>query len=81
MGLPDPKWGQAVTAVIELAAGQTLDEAVVRAHVRTTLAAYKAPKRIFVADRPLRVSNGKADYPAAKACAETAALSATAPPH
>ncbi len=79
VGLPDPKWGQAVTAVVELVAGQTLNEADVRAHVRTTLAAYKAPKRIFVADRPLRVSNGKADYPAARACAETAALSATAP--
>jgi fatty-acyl-CoA synthase len=81
VGLPDPKWGQAVTAVVELASDQPLDEAEVRAHVRATLAAYKAPKRIFVADRPLRVSNGKPDYPAARACAEAAAHSGAAPAH
>jgi fatty-acyl-CoA synthase len=72
VGLPDEKWGQAVTAVVELAAGHELDEADLRSHVRASLAGYKTPKRIFTADRSLRTSNGKADYPAAKACAEAA---------
>jgi len=73
VGLPDEKWGQAVTAVVELAPGRTFDEAGLKAHVRKTLAGYKTPKRVFVANRSLRTSNGKADYAAAKACAETGA--------
>jgi len=72
VGLPDEKWGQAVTGVVRLADGADLDEATLRAHVRKSLAGYKTPKRIVVADRPLRAANGKADYPAAKAAAEAA---------
>jgi len=72
VGLPDEKWGQAVTGVVTLADGEPLDEAALRAHVRQSLAGYKTPKRVFVADRSLRTSNGKADYPAAKAAAEAA---------
>ena len=48
---------------------RTLDEGGLRAHVRQTLAGYKTPKRIVIADRDLRAANGKADYPAAKASA------------
>jgi fatty-acyl-CoA synthase len=72
VGLPDEKWGQAVTGVIQLAEGHALDEAALRGHVRRSLAGYKTPKRIFIADRSLRTANGKADYPAAKAAAEAA---------
>ena len=72
VGLPDEKWGQAVTGVVTLAEGHALDEPGLRAHVRQSLAGYKTPKRIFVADRSLRAANGKADYPAAKAAAESA---------
>lgn len=70
VGLPDEKWGQAVTGVVRLSAGAELDEAALRAHVRASLAGYKTPKRIVVADRDFRAANGKADYPAAKASAE-----------
>ena len=72
VGLPDEKWGQAVTGVVTLAEGHELDEAGLRAHVRKSLAGYKTPKRVVLADRSLRASNGKADYPAAKAAAESA---------
>jgi acyl-CoA synthetase (AMP-forming)/AMP-acid ligase II len=72
VGLPDDKWGQAVTGVVQLADGHDLDEAGLRAHVRQSLAGYKTPKRIFLADRSLRTANGKADYPAARAAAEVA---------
>jgi acyl-CoA synthetase (AMP-forming)/AMP-acid ligase II len=76
VGLPDEKWGQAVTGVIQLAEGHELDEAGLRAHVRRSLAGYKTPKRIFLADRALRAANGKADYPAAKAAAQAGAETA-----
>lgn len=72
VGVHDDKWGQAVTGVVELKRGYDLDEEDLRAHVRKTLAGYKTPKRIIIADRPMRAANGKADYPAAKASAEAA---------
>jgi len=70
IGLPDEKWGQAVTGVVRLAEGAALDEEALRAHVRKSLAGYKTPKRIVIADRNLRAANGKADYPAARASVE-----------
>jgi fatty-acyl-CoA synthase len=70
VGLPDEKWGQAVTGVVRLAEGAELDEPALRAHVRKHLAGYKTPKRIVVADCDLRTANGKADYPAARASAD-----------
>ena len=65
VGVPDEKWGQAVTAVVHAVPGARMDEAAVRAHVRDALAGYKTPKAIVVTDRPLRAPNGKADYKAA----------------
>jgi len=62
VGVPDDKWGQAVTGVVVLASGVTFDEDDVRRHVRASLAGYKTPKRVLVAQAPLRASNGKADY-------------------
>jgi fatty-acyl-CoA synthase len=70
IGLPDEKWGQAVTGVITLAEDAAFDEEALRVHVRKSLAGYKSPKRVVVADRDIRAANGKADYPAAKASAE-----------
>jgi len=73
VGLPDPKWGQSVTAVVTLRPGQRLDEDEARRHVRTALAGYKVPKRVFVADTLGRSPAGKMDYKAVTARA--AALS------
>jgi acyl-CoA synthetase (AMP-forming)/AMP-acid ligase II len=70
VGLPDEKWGQAVTGVVRLSDGASLDEEALRAHVRRTLAGYKTPKRIIATDQPIRAANGKADYPAARKLAE-----------
>jgi 3-oxocholest-4-en-26-oate---CoA ligase len=72
VGLPDEKWGQAVTGVIHLSEGAALDEAALRAHVRKSLAGYKTPKRIIATDQPIRAANGKADYPTARKLAEAA---------
>ncbi len=70
-GVPDEKWGQAVTAVVETLA--PVDEAALIAHVRARLAAYKAPKRVVLVPKVPRAPNGKADYAAARALAAAAA--------
>jgi fatty-acyl-CoA synthase len=62
VGVPDDKFGEAITAVVELAPGQTLDEGAVIAHVKGKLAAYKAPKRVLAIDTIGRAANGKVDY-------------------
>lgn len=65
LGVPDKTWGQAVTGVVKLQNGAAFDEKALREHVRTQLAGYKTPKRILIADVPLRAPNGKADYKSA----------------
>ncbi len=67
VGLPDERFGEAVTAVVEPAPGQTIDEDALIAHVKTTLAAYKAPKRVVTVDGIGRAANGKVDYKRLKA--------------
>ncbi|MDR3512927.1 MAG: acyl-CoA synthetase [Caulobacteraceae bacterium] len=69
VGVPDETWGQAVTAVVQLAPGEGLDEEALRRHVRQSLAGYKTPKRVLAADVALRAPNGKADYKTATAFA------------
>jgi len=69
VGLPDEKWGQAVTAVVQLDDPASQDEAAMRAFVRERLAGYKVPKRILAVSRMFRAPNGKADYKAAAAWA------------
>lgn len=75
IGVPDEKWGQAVTGIVKLMNGSAFDEEALRAHVRRQLAGYKTPKRILVAGVSLRAPNGKADYKSATEFAR-AALSA-----
>ena len=64
-GLPDEKWGQAVTAVVE--AHAVVDAEELRAHVRQHLAGYKTPKTVHIVPKVPRAPNGKADYATAKA--------------
>ena len=66
VGLPDDKWGQAVTGVVTLRKGAALDEEALRTLVRRQLAGYKTPKRVVACDRVFRAPNGKADYKAAR---------------
>jgi fatty-acyl-CoA synthase len=62
VGVPDDRFGEAVTALVELHDGDTLDEAAVIAHVKASLAHYKAPKRVVTIDTIGRAANGKLDY-------------------
>lgn len=65
MGLPDEKWGQAVTGLVTLSQEASVDEEALRGFVKTRLAPYKAPKRIVFTQEKMRAPNGKADYKAA----------------
>lgn len=69
LGVPDERWGQAVTAVVRPRADSHPSEDALRQLVRTTLAPYKAPKRVVFADRAFRSPAGKADYKEAGAFA------------
>ncbi|MFN2606465.1 MAG: AMP-binding protein [Acidimicrobiales bacterium] len=63
VGVPDPRWGEAVAAVVAPRAGArppTLD-ALAR-HCRASLAAYKRPRALVVVERVVRSPAGKADY-------------------
>lgn len=50
VGLPDPRWGEAVTAVIVPRTGDTIDEAALLAFCRERLAGYETPKRLVLMD-------------------------------
>jgi fatty-acyl-CoA synthase len=62
VGVPDEKWGQSVTGVVELRNGIELDEAELKQFVHKHLAGYKCPKRILAVESIGRAVNGKADY-------------------
>jgi acyl-CoA synthetase (AMP-forming)/AMP-acid ligase II len=75
VGVPDEKWGEAITALIEPHAGDTIDASALIAHVKSKLAAYKAPKRIVPVATVGRAANGKLDYKQLKSDAITSAPS------
>lgn len=59
VGLPDDKWGERVVAVIQPAAGHTIDAAELTAFVKSRLGSVKAPKQIEVWDDLPRSKVGK----------------------
>ncbi len=71
VGLADPKWGQAITAVVQLNPGFELDEVEIHEFTRKHLASYKIPKHIFSKEDLERAPNGKADYKSIKIYAES----------
>lgn len=48
LGVPDPKWGEAVHACVVVPEGVHVDQADLIAHCRGLLAGYKIPKRISI---------------------------------
>lgn len=62
VGIPDDKFGECVTAVVEARPGHDVDSADLVAHVKERLAHYKAPRNVVVIDTIGRAANGKVDY-------------------
>jgi acyl-CoA synthetase (AMP-forming)/AMP-acid ligase II len=53
IGLPDEKWGERVTAVLQLRPGQSVTQDEVRSFVKERLGSVKAPKQVEIwADLP-----------------------------
>ena len=75
VGVPDPRFGERVTAVLSLRAGGSLDEPALMDFARTRVAGYKLPRKLIMVGEVQRAPNGKADYKWAKATA----LAAEAP--
>ncbi len=59
IGLPDPKWIEAVTAVIVLRAGKSLTAAEVLDHCAGCLARFKTPKNVYFVENLPRNASGK----------------------
>lgn len=58
-GVPDDKWGEAVTAAVQLRAGAQADEADIIAFAKEHVGSVKAPKRVVFYDSLPRSSVGK----------------------
>ena len=73
VGLPDARFGERICAVVELVDGSvepSLGE--LSAHVKGSLADYKAPRNLVVVGSVGRAPNGKVDYKGVKALAMAA---------
>ncbi|MEA1923000.1 MAG: long-chain-fatty-acid--CoA ligase [Pseudomonadota bacterium] len=59
VALPDKKWGEAVTAVVQLKAGAEVGEEELRKFCKGEIASYKVPRKVlFIAEMP-RSASGK----------------------
>jgi len=65
VGLPHPRFGRMVVAVVEgpELSSDTIDVAGIKTFASEHLADYKVPKHIFAIESVQRAANGKPDYP------------------
>lgn len=59
VGIPHPRWIEAVVAVVVIKSGQTLNEAQVLAHCGSRMASFKAPKGVVFVDVLPKNQTGK----------------------
>ena len=59
IGLPHPRWGEAVTAVVVLREGAEADAESIIAHCRATLGGYETPKAVVFVDGLPETVGGK----------------------
>ncbi|MBK5221881.1 MAG: AMP-binding protein [Acidimicrobiia bacterium] len=62
VGVPDERFGQAITAVVELAPDAAPGDGELIVHVKGRLASYKAPRHVVIVETIGRAANGKVDY-------------------
>ena len=70
VGVADARWGQSITAIVHLMAGEAHDEIALKDFLSRELAGYKVSKRILAKDDLERAPNGKANYKLIKEFAE-----------
>jgi acyl-CoA synthetase (AMP-forming)/AMP-acid ligase II len=75
VGTPDERFGEQVTALVELREGQSLDEAELATFAGQHLARYKLPRTIVLVGQMIRSPSGKPDYRWAKTYAMSARAS------
>lgn len=66
VGVPDPRWGSVVAAVVALEAGTAAGPDELAGFVAQRLAGYKKPRRVVVVDEVARLATGKADLARAR---------------
>ena len=59
IGVPDPKWGETVCAVVTLKAGESLELEQLRKFAETRLARYELPRRLEIVPALPRNATGK----------------------
>lgn len=67
IGVADEKWGEAVKAVVELVAGQSLDATQISDAVAARIASFKKPRYVDFVDKLPRTDDGAVDRDAVKA--------------
>ncbi len=72
VGVPNPRWGQMVAAVVSTVDGAELSLEEVQAHARSHVAGYKVPRLVVVKEKVERFTTGKPDYKWAEAVAKEA---------
>ena len=70
VGVPDPRWGQKVVALVSLRRDVAEDTDALKQHCRARLAGYKVPKDVLFVAEVARNPMGKADYRWARQVAE-----------
>jgi fatty-acyl-CoA synthase len=66
VGVPDPRFGERICAVVEPETGEAPTLPELAQYVHTQLAGYKAPRELVLVDSIGRAPNGKVDYKAIK---------------
>ena len=69
VGIADSRFGETICAVVEPHEGANVQLEDLSAHVKASLAAYKAPRHLVIVDTIGRAPNGKVDYKRLKALA------------
>ena len=66
VGIPDDRFGEAITAVVALNGGASATEEEIGETVKANLAGFKRPRTVVFVEQVRRGPNGKADYAWAK---------------